>query len=98
MVHLTRVNTGLDQAQAGSSANAGAGADKNNSSTEVIAEKTARLQLAEYADEFTTSVYGSRFAREDLPKSRIPEAQMPREVAYRMIKDQLSLDGNPKLK
>ncbi len=26
------------------------------------------------------------------------EGEMPKEVAYRMIKDELSLDGNPMLK
>ena len=28
----------------------------------------------------------------------MPEKEMPKEVAYRMIKDELSLDGNPMLK
>lgn len=37
-------------------------------------------------DEFTGSVYGSRFAAADLPKHEMPEDEMPREVAYRMIK------------
>jgi glutamate decarboxylase len=37
-------------------------------------------------DEFTNSVYGSRFAAADLPKHEMPEDEMPREVAYRMIK------------
>jgi glutamate decarboxylase len=50
------------------------------------------------SDTFTTTVYGSRFAAEDLPKHEMPESEMPREVAYRMIKDDLSLDGNPMLK
>lgn len=49
-------------------------------------------------DSFTTSVYGSKFAAEDLPKHEMPEGEMPKEVAYRMIKDDLSLDGNPMLK
>lgn len=50
-------------------------------------------------DQFTTSsVYGSRFAAQDLPKHEMPEDEMPKEVAYRMIKDDLSLDGNPMLK
>jgi glutamate decarboxylase len=49
-------------------------------------------------DSFTTTVYGSRFAAEDLPKHEMPENEMPKEVAYRMIKDDLSLDGNPMLK
>ena len=37
-------------------------------------------------DEFTNSVYGSRFAAVDLPRHEMPEDEMPREVAYRMIK------------
>lgn len=49
-------------------------------------------------DEFTTSVYGSRFAAQDLPRHEMPDGEMPREVAYRMIKDDLTLDGNPTLK
>ncbi|KAJ4503678.1 hypothetical protein HRR83_008841 [Exophiala dermatitidis] len=48
-------------------------------------------------DEFSTSVYGSRFAAQDLPSHEMPEREMPKEIAYRMIKDELSLDGNPML-
>lgn len=50
------------------------------------------------ADEFTSSVYGSRFAATDLPKHEMQEEEMPREIAYRMIKDDLTLDGTPTLK
>lgn len=49
-------------------------------------------------DEFSTGVYGSRFAAQDLPSHEMPEKEMPRDIAYRMIKDELSLDGNPMLK
>lgn len=45
-----------------------------------------------------SSVYGSRFAKEDLPCEEIPDGPMPSNIAYRMIKDELSLDNNPKLK
>lgn len=55
------------------------------------------LQLDTSSDLFSTSVYGSRFAITDLPINEIPEQEMPKEVAYRMIKDDLSLDGNPML-
>lgn len=48
-------------------------------------------------DEVTASVYGSKFAAEDLPKHEMPESEMPKEIAYRMIRDELSLDGNPML-
>lgn len=49
-------------------------------------------------DEFSSSVYGSRFAAQDLPSHEMPEREMPANIAYRMIKDELSLDGNPMLK
>ena len=64
----------------------------------VKAVKKVHLQLANDEDCFTTSVYGSKFAAIDLPKHEMPEGEMPKEVAYRMIKDELSLDGNPMLK
>ncbi|EFX06347.1 glutamate decarboxylase [Grosmannia clavigera kw1407] len=59
--------------------------------------KKAHLQLANDDDCFTTSVYGSRFAMIELPRHELAETEMPKEVAYRMIKDDLSLDGNPML-
>ncbi|KAL7623716.1 hypothetical protein AAE478_005269 [Parahypoxylon ruwenzoriense] len=61
------------------------------------AVKKINLQLSNDEDSFATSVYGSRFAAEDLPKHEMPECEMPKEIAYRMIKDELSLDGNPML-
>ena len=48
-------------------------------------------------DEATVSIYGSRYAAETLPLHEMPEKEMPKEVAYRMIKDDLTLDGNPVL-
>lgn len=49
------------------------------------------------AGDATASVYGSRYAAQDLPKIDMPEDEMPKEVAYRMIKDDLTLDGTPTL-
>lgn len=60
--------------------------------------KKAHLELAENDDCFTTSIYGSKFAVADLPRYEIPDEEMPRDIAYRMIRDELSLDGNPMLK
>ena len=37
-------------------------------------------------NDFTASVYGSRYAAMDLPKYEMPDDEMPKEVAYRMIK------------
>ncbi|GKT44532.1 glutamate decarboxylase 1 [Colletotrichum spaethianum] len=91
MVHLATVSTPPDSGFA----------SEDSTSTELkeVQQKLSKvqLQLADEEDCFTTSVYGSRFANQDLPKSEMPENEMPKEVAYRMIKDELSLDGNPML-
>lgn len=75
--------------------------DSDAASVRSTSSRTSRkpqMQLASYQDEFTTSVYGSRFAGMDLPRHHMPENEMPRDIAYRMIKDDLSLDNNPMLK
>ena len=58
----------------------------------------SRVQLSNDEDAFTTISYGSRFARMELPRHQMPEGEMPRDIAYRLIKDDLSLDNNPTLK
>jgi glutamate decarboxylase len=82
MVHLTAIPHDDD--------------DANGSLVKAI--KKVHLQLSNDEDNFTTSVYGSRFAAADLPRHEMPECEMPKEVAYRMIKDELSMDNNPMLK
>ncbi len=81
---------------------------KNDSEIKTLAQQGKRMSIvpgmehisleAPGADEFSSSVYGSKFASEDLPAYELPEREMPKEIAYRMIKDELSLDGNPMLK
>lgn len=71
--------------------------DKHVAAPLVEGMEKLKIQSAESDDSFTTTVYGSRFASENLPKFEMPEKEMPKEVAYRMIKDDLSLDGNPML-
>lgn len=71
--------------------------DKNISDSELPKLENLDLGLPG-PDEFTASVYGSSFAAQDLPKHEMPESEMPREVAYRLIKDDLTLDGTPTLK
>jgi glutamate decarboxylase len=61
--------------------------------------KAPRVELsADEEDTFTTSDYGSRFACMELPRHQLPNSEMPRDIAYRLIKDELSLDNNPALK
>jgi glutamate decarboxylase len=72
--------------------------DSERNAPLVDGQKSVELGTHSESDAFTTSVYGSKFAAEDLPRHEMPENEMPKEVAYRMIKDDLSLDGNPMLK
>lgn len=72
---------------------------KRDHEVEPITKAVDSLQIANNEEDgFYSSVYGTRFATEQLPSTEMPEREMPREVAYRMIKDELSLDGNPMLK
>lgn len=52
---------------------------------------------ADDEDDYTATVYGSRYAAEDLPRHEMPDKEMPPAVAYRLIKDDLTLDGTPTL-
>jgi glutamate decarboxylase len=49
-------------------------------------EKLKLENIPEDDDNFTTIVYGSKYAVLDLPKYEMPDEPMPKEVAYRMIK------------
>ena len=71
--------------------------DKAANAPPVKGMESLKLEPNEAEDEATASVYGSRFATECLPKHEMPEKEMPKEIAYRMIRDDLSLDGNPML-
>ncbi len=71
--------------------------DKAANAPPIKGMEKLNVQPNDDEDEATASVYGSRFAAESLPKHEMPEREMPKEMAYRMIKDDLSLDGNPML-
>lgn len=65
---------------------------------ETLPEGLSKINFFEQdEDTFTASVYGSKYAGQDLPKYEMPDDEMPREIAYRMIKDDLTLDGTPTL-
>lgn len=89
MVHLSAINKD-DSGSAASIA--------NDAVAHLTQKARSTLKLSSEEDSLTTSVYGSRFAEQELPRFTMPERAMPREIAYRMIKDDLSLDNNPKLK
>lgn len=73
--------------------------DANIGSLSINGESLTSIKQSTIGNEdtFTTTVYGSRFAAMDLPRHEMPDDEMPREVAYRMIKDELTLDGTPTL-
>jgi len=58
--------------------------------------KNLRIEPLE-EHEYSESVYGSKYATEGLPALEMPEEEMPKDIAYRLIKDHLTLDGNPTL-
>ncbi|CAI7639784.1 unnamed protein product [Penicillium glandicola] len=50
-------------------------------------------QLSDQGD--CSYVYGSRFAAMPMPSHQLPAGEMPKDVAYQLIKDDLALDGQP---
>lgn len=48
-------------------------------------------------DDYLTSIYGSRWSSEPIPKNEIPEHQLSPDVAYRIVSDEMNLNGNPAL-
>lgn len=52
-----------------------------------LVEGLEKIKLEEYIepDTITASVYGSRFAVEDIPRLEMPEREMPKEIAYRTL-------------
>ncbi|CAG8675957.1 14928_t:CDS:2, partial [Acaulospora morrowiae] len=46
---------------------------------------------------FSSTVYGTRWAIEPIPRYELPEGEMPPDVAYELIKSELAVDGNPAL-
>jgi glutamate decarboxylase len=47
------------------------------------------------SDFVESTVYGSRHAWDDIPRYKLPERDMPAKTAYKLIRDELALDGNP---
>ncbi len=45
-------------------------------------------------EELIAPVYGSEFSAKSLPKYKMPETDMPPRDAYRLVHDELMLDGN----
>ncbi|KAI9483723.1 MAG: glutamate decarboxylase [Benjaminiella poitrasii] len=59
--------------------------------------KESKMNGEHHPDAVETTIYGTRWASEDIPRFEMPEEEMPSTVAYRLVKDDLALDGNPAL-
>lgn len=44
-----------------------------------------------------TPAYATRYLTQPIPRLELPESEMPAGIAYRLIHDELNLDGNPEL-
>jgi len=88
MVHINRVATTKEVADA---------KDQFEPAAASSSKSKINLMPDDEADDYTATVYGSRYATEDLPRHEMPEKEMPAQIAYRMIKDDLTLDGTPTL-
>jgi len=55
---------------------------------DVAIPEMRRMSIAQETlpENVSTSVYGSRFALAALPSHEMPEEEMPKDVAYRLIK------------
>ena len=62
----------------------------------MLSKKKDLGKMKEPEKEHTTA-YGLRYFDKSIPKYVIPEEGMPAEAAYRLIHDELNLDGNPSL-
>ncbi|KAL0093697.1 glutamate decarboxylase [Phycomyces blakesleeanus] len=63
------------------------------SDSNLVEEDSARYE----DNSVNMTVYGTRWASEDIPKYSLPDGEMPPKVAYRLIDDELALDGIPSL-
>jgi len=59
--------------------------------------KKVRLSTMPEDRQSHSLAYGSRYVTEPVPKYTLPRRSMPADVAYRIVHDELNLDGNPAL-
>ena len=59
--------------------------------------KKVDLEQLEESKRGHASTYSTRYFTESVPKYEIPESGMPANAAYQLVKDEVSLDGNPAL-
>ena len=57
--------------------------------------KKVQLDDLSHQQQHLASSYGSRYIAAPVPKYDMPEEQMPANIAYQIIHDEMNLDGNP---
>ncbi|MEA2646908.1 MAG: glutamate decarboxylase [Chloroflexota bacterium] len=57
--------------------------------------KKVQLDDLSHQQQHLASSYGSRYISAPVPKYDMPEEQMPANIAYQIIHDEMNLDGNP---
>jgi len=60
-----------------------------------IIERAKKQDIGRAGKHVHTPSYGSRYFKESIPKYTFPPASTPAKVAYRLVHDELVLDGNP---
>jgi glutamate decarboxylase len=60
-----------------------------------IADPSASFSAG--SDAWVESAFASRYSAQPTPKDRLPDQQMPPNIAYQLIKDMRQLDSNPRL-
>lgn len=55
------------------------------------------MQQARRDDEPVAATYSDRLFSREVPKHELPQESMPADAAYRVVADELNLDGNPAL-
>jgi glutamate decarboxylase len=67
--------------------------EESSSHRERRETRDVSVQDSQYA-----GVYGTQYAAEELPLYVMNQHGMPPDVAHQLVRDELSLDGNPLLK
>lgn len=55
------------------------------------------MKRARRDDEVVPATYSDRLFSREVPKHELPQESMPADAAYRLVADELNLDGNPAL-
>jgi glutamate decarboxylase len=84
MVHINRVSTTKEISE------------EKNQFEAIDATTSINLTPEDEADDFTATVYGSKYAAEDLPRHEMPDREMPPSMYVYKTVDTFASKGRPK--